>query len=264
MNGPIFSELIDSLKADGPSSWSGTITDNWMQGRTTYGGLSAALCLQAAYLSYPDLPPLRSASINFVGPTSGKFKVTTIVLRAGKSVTYISAELTSSKGLATHAVLTFGASRESHFDRTFTKPPQVPQPEQSEEFLNHGLEPQFLNNFERQLASGAMPISASDKSEHYIWVRHNDQQADNLVALMALADMPPPAVFPMFKEFAPVSSMNWMMNYLSEDISTEDGWWLMRSAAEHARDGYSSQDMQVWNSRGELIITGRQNVAIFY
>jgi len=55
-----------------------------------------------------------------------------------------------------------------------------------------------------------------------------------------------------------------MMNFLSEDISTDEGWWLMRSAAEHARDGYSSQDMQVWNSRGELIITGRQNVAIFY
>ena len=59
--------------------------------------------------------------------------------------------------------------------------------------------------------------------------------------------MPPPAVLPMFKEFAPISSMTWMMNFLKEDISTEDGWWLMRSAADHSRDGYSSQDMQVWN-----------------
>jgi acyl-CoA thioesterase len=264
MTEPIFSELIDSLVETGPSVWSGTISDNWMQGRTTYGGLSAALCLQAAYLSYPDLPPLRSASINFIGPTSGEFDVTISILRKGKSVTYINAELTSIKGLATHAVLTFGASRKSRLDRTFTAPPQVPDPKQSEGFQTHGLEPQFLSNFERHLASGAMPVSASDKSEHYIWARHKDQQANNLVALLALADMPPPAVLPMFHEFAPVSSMTWMVNFLSEDISTHEGWWLLRSAAEHARDGYSSQDMQVWNSRGELVITGRQNVAIFY
>jgi acyl-CoA thioesterase len=58
--------------------------------------------------------------------------------------------------------------------------------------------------------------------------------------------------------------MTWMMNFLSDDISTKDGWWLMRSAAEHARDGYSSQDMQVWNSDGKLIISALQNVAVFY
>jgi acyl-CoA thioesterase len=76
--------------------------------------------------------------------------------------------------------------------------------------------------------------------------------------------MPPPAVLPMFKEFAPISSMTWMMNFVKEDLSTSDGWYLLRSEAENAQDGYSSQDMQVWNSDKELLITGRQSVAIFY
>ena len=55
-----------------------------------------------------------------------------------------------------------------------------------------------------------------------------------------------------------------MFNFTSTKLDTDDGWWLMRTAAEHAREGYSSQDMQVWNTKGELVITGRQNVAIFY
>jgi len=58
--------------------------------------------------------------------------------------------------------------------------------------------------------------------------------------------------------------MTWMMNFLSEDIQTKDGWWLLRTAAEHARDGYSSQNMQIWNTDGELVVSGHQNVAIFY
>jgi len=58
--------------------------------------------------------------------------------------------------------------------------------------------------------------------------------------------------------------MTWMMNILNEDLATQDGWWLMRSAAEHSKDGYSSQDMQVWNTAGDLVITGRQSVAVFY
>ena len=109
-----------------------------------------------------------------------------------------------------------------------------------------------------------MPISGSKESEHFIWVRHKDPDANNLVGLIALADMPPPAVLPMFEEPAPISSMTWMMNFLRDDISSEDNWWLMRTAAEHARDGYSSQDMQVWNKAGDLVISGRQNVAVFY
>lgn len=45
-----------------------TITEEWMQGRTTYGGLSAALCLAGTLSAHADLPPLRSAQVAFIGP----------------------------------------------------------------------------------------------------------------------------------------------------------------------------------------------------
>ena len=261
---PSFTKLLKSLSLDEQGQWSTTITENWMQGRTTYGGFSAALCLEAVLKQYPDLPPLRSAQINFTGPVGGNISINTKILSQGRSVSYLLAELTGEKGLAVHAVFCFGVTRDSKLCESFNDKPKVPTVEQSKDFFGFGPAPAFTQNYQCRLAKGAAPISGSDKNEHYLWVKHNDNSANDLCALVGIADMPPPAVLPMFKEFAPISSMTWMFNILSQDITTEDGWWLLRSAAEHAENGYSSQDMQVWNSNGDLIITGRQNVAIFY
>ena len=45
---PLYSELIAGLKRGTNGRIEATITDDWLQGRTTYGGLTAALCLEAA------------------------------------------------------------------------------------------------------------------------------------------------------------------------------------------------------------------------
>lgn len=261
---PSFSELMGSISAISENQSSASIPENWMQGRTTYGGMSAALCYQAVINQFGDLPPLRSAQVNFIGPVGGDVSIETKVMRRGRSVAYISAEMVGEKGLATHAVFCFGESRESRLDHDFTTTPDVPNIEQSTEFFNAGFGPSFANNYDCLLSRGGHPVSGSSEHEHYIWVRHKDRHADDLSALIGIADMPPPAVLPMFKDFAPISSMTWMMNFLSDDISTDDGWFLMRSAAEHAKQGYSSQDMQVWNSSGKLLISAQQSVALFY
>lgn len=261
---PLFSELLQSGVSVAENSVSFTITDNWMQGRTTYGGLSAALCLAAVQRNHSGLPPLRSAQISFVGPVAGEASVTTKVIRQGRSVAYIQAEMISKKGPATTAIFCFGQSRESRLHKHFTESPKVASVEESTDFFDAGFGPSFANNYDCKLAQGGHPISGSEHNEHYIWVRHRDANAEGMTALLGIADMPPPAVLPMFEEFAPISSMTWMVNVLNENIKTEDGWWLMRSAAEHAQNGYSSQDMQVWNSDGELVVSALQNVALFY
>lgn len=263
-----FSQLLASLSEQPTDQdvthWAATIPENWMQGRTTYGGLSAALCLKAVQNSHPDLPPLRSAHINFVGPVGGDISITTKIIRRGRSVSFIRAELFGEKGLAADVTFCFAQSRESKLNKQFVSAPQQPSFKDAGDLFAAGPGPAFTQNYECKLASGGYPISGSTEHEHFLWVRHKDTHATDLSALIGIADMPPPAVLPMFTEFAPISSMTWMINILSENLSTEDGWWLLRTKGEHAVDGYSSQDMQVWNSQGELIISGRQNVAIFY
>lgn len=259
-----FSELLSGLHQIADNTWEAMISDNWLQGRTTYGGLSAAICLSAVERTVSNLPPLRSAQVNFIGPVAGRVSIVVTVMRQGRSVTFISAEMTGEKGLATHAVFCFGQKRESKLDQNFIRAPQVPDASNSTEFFDSDFTPSFASNYECKLASGGHPVSGSQHNEHFIWAKHKDPQAVGTPALLGIADMPPPAVLPMFKELAPISSMTWMLNFLTDDLHTQDGWWLIKSAAEHARDGYSSQDMHVWNTEGKHIITARQSVAVFY
>mgnify|MGYP001189457079 CR=1 FL=1 len=42
--------------------------DEWLQGRTLYGGASALVAYTAAIRAFPGLPPLRSAQLAFVAP----------------------------------------------------------------------------------------------------------------------------------------------------------------------------------------------------
>ena len=258
-----FTDLIASMTPNGENAFVCDVPASWMQGRTLYGGLSAALCLEAARRALPDLPPLRSAQISFIGPAGGEVTIKPSLLRRGRSVTFAGADIYGEKGLATRCVFAFGAARASRFDQSFIEPPEAPSIADSEIFIPPGLGPSFADNYENLLAKGGRPISNSTEHDHFIWVRHKDQKATDIVALLALADMPPPAMMPMFSEPAPISSVTWLVNMLTDHPQTEDGWWLMESRAENASEGYSSQDMLVWNTKGEATIAGRQSVAIF-
>ena len=83
-----------------------------------------------------------------------------------------------------------------------------------------------------------------------------------LLPLVVLADTPP-AAFGTISGVRALSSMNWNVNFLTNDFNTEDGWWLMRSATRFIRDGYSSQLIQVWNSQGCRVMDSAQHIAIF-
>lgn len=260
--GTSFTDLINSsVYNDG--AYSVAIPEDWMQGRTTYGGLSAALCYETAVQAFPDPPPLRSAMVSFIGPAGGVVEGKASLLREGKSVRFVEADIIGEKGLATRTVFAFGVARESTFDAVYTPLPDMPPPDGLEPFMPEGAGPHFARHFDTRLAKGGRPMSGSKEHDHFIWVRHKDENAQGLTALLALADMPPPAVMPMFTEFAPISSMTWMINILTDAPKTKDGWWLLESRAENASNGYSSQDMLIWNSSGELVVAGRQSIAVF-
>lgn len=257
-----FSELVAAIRAEG-GGFSVAIPEGWTQGRTTYGGLSAALCLEAARRAVPDLPPLRSAQIAFIGPAGGAVAMTPSLLRRGKSTVFVGVDLSGAQGLATRAILAFGAGRDSRFDRSFLARADVPGPDGLEPYIPEGFGPVFAQHFETRLVKGARPVTASKEYDHWLWIRHRDPAARDIVALVALADMPPPAVFPMFDAPAPISSINWTLNLLAAAPATQDGWWLLRTRAENAAEGYSSQDMTVWNRDGAPVVAARQSVALF-
>jgi len=256
-----YTDLIAAMTAT-EAGFAAHVTDDWRQGRTTYGGLSAALCLEAALKAVPDAPPLRSGQFAFVGPAAGELEIRTQILRRGKSTLFMGVDLVGEQGLATRAILTFGAARESRLAHLDLPAPAAVAPDEAPDFFPEGRGPNFTRQFEFKTAGGA-PIGASGPPDFRVWIRHKDPAARSLAALVALADALPPAAITLFPERAPISTMTWALDVLAQPASDDDGWRLMKSRADTALEGYSAQDMAVWDRAGTPLIVARQNVAVF-
>jgi acyl-CoA thioesterase len=255
-----FSELISGVHRDG-NTWTAAVSEDWRQGRTLFGGLSAALCLEAAKREFIDLPPLRSAQFALVGPAAGKIMVRLSMLRRGKSTAFVSADLFGEEGLATRATFCFTDPRPSAYKYATDTMPAIKTPEQSTPFLG---KPNFAQHFDNRLGGGNLPFSKAADPTMLFWMRHRDEAlVPSPTALVALADAPPPAALVLFDQRAPVSTMTWAFDFQTDDLETEGGWWLIRVSAESVSSGYSSQAMTVWSSTGKRVLVGRQNVAVF-
>lgn len=254
--------LTQIIEGFNPSSEFNT-PPNWFQGRTIYGGLSVALALQAALRDAPpDLPPLKSAQILFVGPASKSLTFKTLVLRQGKSATFISVDCMAGAAVAMRVMFIFADPRPSKIQHDFYQFPSVAGPENYQRLGTVSQAPASLSNFELRFAGRSLPVSGSDHPELIAWVRHVDASGvDPAVALMALGDSLPLAAMACFTEFAPISSMTWTLDLPQPVIAGE--WFLLRSASQRAHDGYSFQTMEIWSEKGKLVLSGSQTVALF-
>ncbi|WP_323760403.1 thioesterase family protein [Maricaulis sp.] len=238
-----------------------SVPDTWMQGRTVYGGLTAALALEAAIRSAPDLPPLRSAQIAFVGPLAGTVTVSTELLRRGRTAAFIEASVHADGKLGMKALFVFMVGLESSIDYSVTARPDVPGPGDAAPARANPDPKFFTSNLEYR---HGLPIEARHDPDFMRWVRLKDRTGLHpMVELMAIGDALPPAAMALFSRPGPISSMTWQVNLLMAEPATSDGWWLSRSTADLARHGSSSQAMQVWNAAREPVVTGMQSVAIF-
>lgn len=237
------------------------VPDDWMQGRTTYGGFSSALALEAARTLADDLPPLRSAQIAFVGPLAGEVEVRARMLRRGRNATWISAEVGNDAGVGLVATFVFMGPVDSKLHlHEVPAPAGLIPPEQAIRFPE-GRGPGFALHFDRAFA---LPRAEKKLPELDWWVRLKDREGlDPMVELMLLGDALPPGVMPLLDSWSPVSSMTWQVNLLTPLPETRDGWFLLRAAGNYAEKGCSSQDMAMWNADGEAVMVGMQSIAIF-
>lgn len=264
-----FSQLLEQQMQNAPIN-DLRLPDEWKQGRTAYGGLTAALLLNAIQNSYDDLPPMRSMQITFVGPATGTLKFSHTLLRRGKNTCIIEGRIDGDDGVGITGTFIFANRR--GFTQTVppTKLDNVIAPEDSLEFLSTGAGPIFIEHFDMLFCRGDRPFGDNPTSQtrFQLWMRHRDTQAQSgIVPLIALADSPPPALVTRYPARVPLSSMNWhinMHNDLQDDTpETQDGWWLIDVDCTYAADGYTSQMMNIYNRAGEQVLEATQYLAIF-
>ncbi|MBR0551421.1 thioesterase family protein [Stakelama marina] len=235
------------------------IPADWMQGRTAYGGLSAALALDAAKQIESDLPPLRSAQIAFIGPLAGKVTVEASKLRRGRNAAFIQADVTSEAGLGLRATFCFMAALSSAIRHDATPRAPITPPGKGAKIYT-GPDEFFTGNFNF--------VDTKDGLDAAEWLRWGRLRArdglDPTTELIAVADGLPPAAFKLAEQKqTPLSSLTWIINLLTPEPTTRDGWWLLSAKTDSAHDGYSSQRMALWNADGEQVAEAMQGVAIF-
>jgi acyl-CoA thioesterase len=258
-----FSALLASMQPDG-DGYTITVGDDWLQGRTIYGGLAAALCAECALRSVPDLPPVRSAQFTFVGPATGRLKLQAMVLRRGKSTVFVSVTLSGDDGLATQAAMMFGAARPSILNFQHAPAPRTPAPDELRPIFPKRAPLPFLDYFDGRHAGASRPFSNASDPTIQLWLKHRDPDVvANPPSLLALADVPPPGAFALLDRPVTISTATWFVDFVTEQFITENGWWLMQVATERAQGGYTSQAMTMWNTKGEPVMICRQNLAVF-
>jgi acyl-CoA thioesterase len=240
------------------------IPEDWHQGRTAYGGLTAALALHAARLAGgAGLPPLRSAQVSFVGPVYGLIEARARVLRRGRNAVWISAELLRDGEVGTAATFVFMVPVANQLQLTYSSdiPGLIPLDQAAVREVPQGG-PRLLDHMEVRFA---LPRDGEAQPEICWWLRAREREGiDPVLQLLLCADAPPPGVFPVLpRPVPPISSMTWLINLLNPKIETRDGWWLMRVRGDTSDQGCSSDRTEIWNADGEPVALAMQSVAIF-
>ncbi len=241
-----------------------TVPEEWLQGRTAYGGFSSAVALTAAMQAGDEgLPPLRSAVVSFVGPVYGEIDARARVLRRGKNATWILTELLRAGEVVLTVTFVFMGPVASSVHLNDSPPPQglVP-PEAAKAYRPHPNMPSFVfNHFD---AAFAVPKSTDRRPDLCWWVRLKDRaDIDPMAEMLLIADCLPPGVLPLMIPGTPVSSMTWQCNLLTAAPVTRDGSWLLRATGDYAENGCSSQIMRMWNADGAPMMAGMQAIALF-
>ena len=98
-----YSQMMADFLASGPD-YVADLPENWKQGRTAFGGITTALLAAAIGNDHPDLPPLRTIQVNFVGPAVDRLSVRHEMLRLAKTTSPSAPSWTASWGPARTAI----------------------------------------------------------------------------------------------------------------------------------------------------------------
>jgi len=263
----IFEDLISQVKTN-QSTDSFCISEFWAQGRTVFGGLTAALSYAAMRNSIEPSRLLRSMNCSFVAPIEVgvpiQFEVE--ILREGKSVSQVLAKILQNGQICVLTQASFGKDRDSRIKVPVQLTPNLVAPDKGTIVLpREGLTPNFLKQFDISVCRGQAPFSNSKLNEIGGWMRFaNSDIAATDEHLITLIDIWPSTILQMFNSFAPASSLSWSLEFIHPHPAHEPtSWFAYEAITRQAAHGYAHTEANIWNQKGDLIAISRQAVVAY-
>jgi acyl-CoA thioesterase len=240
------------------------VSSDWMQGRSVFGGLQAALGVRAMRTLLPAQLPLRTLQVAFVGPVSGgTVDARAQVLRTGKNATQIAAQLVADDEVLASMIGIFGAPRESAVDVLPTQP-AVANHKPIEFRFMPGITPEFTQHFRSRWLRGGIPFTGVTETENVIEIDMVDEGSASELHALAIADLIPPITLSLLKKPVNGSSMTWMLEFLTDRFSGLPlKGWRVDAQLMAAHDGYTSQSLVLWGPGGIPVALSRQSMVVF-
>ena len=250
--------------------FTGTIPDAWLQGRTAFGGLIAAIGLRALRALVGDERPPLTVDTAFLAPLGpGPARAFVTILRAGRHVTQAEARIVQDTSERARVSGVFGQARPSKLEVPAARAAPSSAPERAFDFTR-GVPggpvpkniPRFVQNMELRWCEGSPPFSGGAEAVTGGYCRHRTR-ASGVEALLALLDAWPAPTLALASRPLVASSVRWVAHVV-EDMSLQaDEYCWLRSRTVHAGGGYTTMIADLHGPDGRLLLWGEQLVAIF-
>jgi acyl-CoA thioesterase len=257
------SELVGSMRRSQGHAQA-DVGEDWLQGRSLFGGLQAVIALSAMRTLIPDDVPLRTLQMTFIAPVpAGSVSASARVLRSGKSATHVEARIENGDDVSATIIGVFGLSRESIVEHDLPAPRSFESRPFRVPYIQ-GVAPSFMQHFSVELLDGAPPFSgnAIQRAAYRLGLDGDGPLTESHV--LALADFVPPVALSWSPKVAPGSSLTWMLEFFDHDFANQSlQGWHVESEMVAARDGYTSQSTTLWTPNGRAVALSRQSMVVF-
>lgn len=259
-----FDDVIAWTPAGG-ATWTTTLPSEWMQGRGSFGGIVAAAALKAMRsLLAPERTP-RTVTTTFLGPvTAAPATMSARILREGRSVSFVEAEIVQEGTLRLRAMGAFGAARESILSAP--RPPLEVPPLEGTFHLRHisGLIPDFIQMCDVRYTEGSFPFTGvRDGVVIGALLRFSAPATRGYERLLGLLDVLPAPVLQQLDRPAAASSVQWTSHFVAPDTTPPDARNYLRYETVSAGDGYSTAIGTLYDHEGRVVAWQEQLHAIF-
>lgn len=220
------------------------------------GGYVASVLLRALVTEVGDPGrPARSLTVHYAqSANEGPATVHTELVRAGKSMSFLTARLVQGDRVVANAMATFGRGRSDVAFQDFV--PSAPPPERLQPIASDG--PPIAQRYEYRPVEPRQPFSGVD-SEFECWLRLREPRPVDEVVLATHVDaMFPPVLFRVTTPlFAPTVDLTVHFRR-PPAVEGFDGWCLGRARTRTAADGFVEADCEIYDSSGVLLAQSRQ------
>ena len=245
-----------------------TVSTQWTQGRTIYGGLSAALVSQAIANAVDSTRLLRTLNINFSGPllADAPFEIKVFMLREGRTISQVVGQAIQNNVVSVQVTAIYAVGLDSSVDFANFSAPSLLATAESKDYprKDHPV-PGFINNIDMKLAQGDYPFSGSDATTMGGWMRY--RETPNQITdqhLIGLIDAWPPLTILQLKELSQASTVNWQIQFIQPSPTIKADEYLgYLGQLRHSKDGIGFSDAQIWNAHGELVAQSSQTIIVY-